>query len=55
MCEHNGVRFRMVTLKRPSDMWSFGIGFSHFNDETYLCINFFRWSINIGYLYEDWV
>lgn len=55
MNEHNVVRFRIKMDKNQSNMWSFGIGISHFVDETYLYVNFFRWFISIGYLYEDWV
>ena len=55
MGEHNGVRFRIKTDKYPNDMWSFSIGLSHFTDETYLYVNLFRWSVSIGYLYEDQV
>lgn len=55
MDEYNKTRFRIQIDKRPDDMWSFCIGLSHFVDETYLYINFFRWSVAIGYLYEDWV
>lgn len=55
MGEHNRVRFRVKTDKCINDMWSFCIGLSHFVDETYLYISFFRWSVCIGYLYEDWV
>lgn len=55
MNECIGTKFRIKTIKNPKDMWSFSIGLSHFLDETYLCINFFRWTISIGYLYEDWV
>ena len=55
MGEHNGVRFRIKTDKHPNGMWSFGICLSHFDDETYLYVNFFKWCVSIGYLYEDWV
>lgn len=55
MSERNGIRFRIKTDKQPNNMWSFCIGFSHLVDETYLYINFFRRSISIGFLYEDWV
>lgn len=58
MGERNGLRFRIKIDKHPDDMWSFCIGLSHFVDETYLYINFFRRSISIGYLYdfeEDWI
>lgn len=30
------------------DQWSFGVCFSHLWDETYLFINFFKWTISIG-------
>lgn len=33
-------------------MWSVGISLSHWNEETYLYINFFKWSINIGKFYH---
>ena len=55
MGKHGWSKFRIKTDKRPNDSWSFGIGLSHFLDETYLYINFFRRSIWIGYMYEDWV
>ena len=52
---NNKVRFRIDTHKNSNDydMWSFCIGLSHFVDETYLYINFFKWTISIGFLYED--
>lgn len=46
------VKFRIKTYKNPSNTWSFCIGLSHFVGETYLYINFFRWSISIGFLYD---
>ena len=52
MNKHSDVKFKIKTYKQSRDMWSFCIGLSHFVDETYLYINFFRWSISIGYLYE---
>lgn len=55
MNEHNKTRFRIKPYKYPKNTWSFCIGLSHCVDETYLYINFFRWAISIGYLYEDWV
>ena len=38
--------------KYPKGMWSFGICLSHYKEETYIFINFFRWSISIGKLYD---
>lgn len=55
MNEHSGLKLGLKVIKNPKEMWSVSIGLSHFVDETYLHINFFRWSISIGYLYEDWV
>lgn len=55
MGEYNGLRFRIKIGKYSNNMWSFCIGLSHFVNEIYLYINFFKWSISIGYLYEDWV
>lgn len=53
MNEHNKVRFRMkIDDQCPDEMWSFCIGLSHFVGETYLYINFFRWSVSIGFLYD---
>lgn len=53
MNEHNKIRFRIKIDKNPESMWSFCIGLSHFVDETYLYINFFRRAIAIGYMYGD--
>ena len=33
--------------------WSFGICLSHSDDETYILINLFKWSVSIGKLYDD--
>lgn len=34
-------------------MWSFGIGLSHLKGDIYfLYLDFYRWSIRIGYMYE---
>ena len=54
MGEHNGVRFRIETGKRPSG-WCFGIGLSHFYEEIYLYINFYKLFVIIGFLNEDCV
>ena len=55
MGEDTKTRFRVLLTKRsPEDrMWSFGMCLSHWAEETYLYINFFRWSISIGKLYDD--
>lgn len=33
--------------------WSFGVCLSHMFDETYIYINFFKWSIAIGRIYKE--
>lgn len=33
--------------------WSFGICLSHILEETYIYINFFKWSIAIGRIYKE--
>jgi hypothetical protein len=55
MGKHNWSKFRIKTGNLPNGMWNFSVGLFHHTDETYLHINFFRWSINIGHIYEDWV
>lgn len=55
MNEYSGLKLGLKVIKNPKEMWSISIGLSHFVDETYLHINFFRWSISIGYLYKDWI
>ena len=45
------AKFKVDIFKNCKGMWSFGIGLSHHFGETYVYINFFRWSISIGKLY----
>lgn len=35
------------------DWWGFGACLIHQKDETYICIDFYKWSINIGFMYDD--
>lgn len=53
MFSNDNTKFSIRTNKHFKGMWSFGIGLSHFGKETYLYINFFRWCISIGFLYEE--
>ena len=39
--------------KIPKYLWGFGIGLSHAFKETYLYINFVKWTINIGWIYKE--
>ena len=55
MGKSSKARFRIKIGKHPNNMWSLSIGLSHMEDETYLYINLFKWTICIGRLYEDWV
>ena len=51
-------KFGIRVDKHCDGMWSFGIAFAHFFEETYLHINFYKWCISIGYLYdyeENWI
>lgn len=46
------VKFSIKTDKQPKGFWSFCIGLTHMLGETYLYINFFKWSVAIGFLYD---
>lgn len=46
------VKFSIKTDKQPKGFWSFGMGLSHMMEETYVYVNFFKWSVFIGFLYE---
>ena len=46
------TKFSIKTNKQPDGWWSFGACISHMEEETYLFINFFKWSVAIGFLYE---
>lgn len=41
-----------VKVTKVYKAWSFAIGLSSSDDETYILINFYKWSIAIGRLYE---
>ena len=40
-------------FKLHEAFWTFGVGLSHMFDETYIYINFFKWSITIGRIYKE--
>lgn len=46
------TKFKIDVFKKCEGIWSFGICLSHHFEETYISINFFRWSISIGKLYS---
>ena len=46
------LKFGIDITKNVRGMWSFGICLSHFDDETYIYANFYRYSISIGKYYK---
>jgi hypothetical protein len=54
MSDGNKTKFRVMIDKCPDELWNIGVTFSHMGDETYLHIGLFKWSINIGIMYEDY-
>ena len=48
----DNVRFQVKIDEMLNSRWSIGICISHWADETYLYINFIKWSISIGFLYD---
>lgn len=53
MIEKEYYKFGIRVDKQLSHGWSFGICFSHSFGETYLFINFAKWSIAIGRLLDE--
>lgn len=47
------IKFGIKIEKMWEGWWSFGICLSHSEDETYILINLFKWSVSIGNLYDD--
>ena len=52
MEERNNIKFGISIDKLSFNRWSFGIGLSHEFEETYLFVNFFKWSISIGFFHK---
>lgn len=53
MSEICKTKFQIAVAKQPEGWWNFGICLAHDTVETYIFINFFKWSISIGKLYYD--
>lgn len=51
MTELSKKKFQ-VKVTKVYKAWSFAIGLSNSDNETYILINFYKWSIAIGRLYE---
>lgn len=50
---NNNTKFGIKVDTMHEQSWSFGICLSHEFNETYVFINFFKWSISIGWLWKD--
>jgi hypothetical protein len=46
----NNAKFGIKIDKTYKGQWSIGLCLSHWDNETYLFINLFKWSISIGWL-----
>lgn len=46
------VKFKIITDRQPKGFWSFGMGLSHMSEETYVYVNFFKWNVVVGFLYD---
>lgn len=53
MNEKNNYGFGIKVISQVDGAWSFGGCISHAFGETYLFINFAKWSISIGWLMKD--
>ena len=53
MNEKTGYGFSIKVRPLFGGTWSFGSCISHSFGETYLYINFAKWSISIGWLMKD--
>ena len=47
------AKFGIKVDTRWEGMWSFGICLSHWTEETYIFINFWKWSVSIGKLIKE--
>ena len=46
------LKFGIEITKNDRRVWCFGVGLSHYEDETYIYANFYRYSITIGKFYK---
>ena len=42
------LKFGITTSYLTEGYWSVSVGAYHFLQETYICIDFFKWSVSIG-------
>ena len=52
MSEICKTKFQIAVAKQPEGWWNFGICLAHDTVETYIFINFYKWSISIGKLFD---
>lgn len=53
MSDKTKVKFSIKVDKMWNDQFSIGACISHWMDETYLILNLFKWSVSIGFLYDE--
>lgn len=51
--EETKAKFGIKVDTQWDNAWSFGICLSHWNEETYIFINFWKWSVSIGKLIKE--
>ena len=49
---NSGSKWGIKVEEMMEDQWSLGVCISHWWEETYVFINFFKWSISIGKIME---
>ena len=52
MNDKQSTKFGIRVDKMSEHQFSIGLCFSHWVDETYLCLNLFKWTISIGFIGE---
>ena len=50
MSNKSKVKFSVKVNKMCDDQFSIGACISHWQDETYLFLNLFKWSVSIGFI-----
>lgn len=53
MSDKSKVKFSIKVDKMGDYQFSIGACISHWQDETYLFLNLFKWSVSIGLLYDE--
>ena len=53
MSEKDSAKFGIKVNKMRGNQFSIGICISHWDDESYMYLNLFKWTVAIGFLYND--